>query len=508
MVRTRFAPSPTGDLHLGNLRVAIFNYLFARGRGGVFLLRVEDTDAERNVPGALEGILRDLAWAGLEWDEGPDVGGPHGPYRQSERGERHRALAQALLEAGRVYRCFCSDEALALLREEGEGGAPGLGCPGGCRALDPERARERAAGGEPHTLRFPVPDARIDFDDAVRGPVSFHGRDVGDFVILRADGRATYNFAVVADDVDMEITHVIRGAGHLSNTPKHVLLFQALGATPPVFAHLPMVLGADRRKLSKREGAAGVEGLRAAGIPPEALLNYLSLLGWSPGDDREVLDREALIREMSLDRVGAADTVFDEEKLRWISQQHLARMSLPALAALVAPHVDGERFPHPSDPDPGPFLRALAAIRTRLHQAGEINEALAFLFPDDAALLEGVEEARAEPRGVEVVEAVRNALMGLEEWEGGALSGTVREVGARLGARGPALFHPVRLALGGGRSGPDLGLVMEGIGREATLGRLGRVVGPASGEGHASGSADRSSRPPDGATPGKSEGDV
>lgn len=503
MVRTRFAPSPTGDLHLGNLRVAVFNYLFARGQGGAFIVRVEDTDAERNVPGALEGIFRDLAWAGLEWDEGPDVGGPHAPYRQSERGERHRALAHALLEAGQVYRCFCSDEALARLREEGEGGAPGLGCPGGCRGLDHEEAQDRAGGGEPHTLRFPVPDARIDFDDAVRGPLSFHGRDVGDFVILRADGRATYNFAVVADDVDMEITHVIRGAGHLSNTPKHVLLFRALGVEPPVFAHLPMVLGADRKKLSKREGAAGVQGLREAGIPPEALLNYLSLLGWSPGEDREVLDREALVREMSLERVGAADAIFDEEKLRWISQQHLARMPLERLAALVAPHVDRDRFPHPSDPDPEPFLRALAALRTRLHRGGEINEAMAFLFPGEEALRAGGAEARAEPRGVEVVEAVRGALSALEGWEAEGLSQTVREVGSRLGARGPALFHPVRLALGGGRSGPDLGLVMAGIGREETLRRLGGLSGGAASGGDSPGFPGRRPGPSKGAGGGE-----
>jgi len=469
MVRTRFAPSPTGQLHLGNLRIAVFNHLFARHHGGAFVIRVEDTDRERNVPGSLEAILEDLAWAGLHWDEGPDREGPFGPYRQSERADRHRAVALGLLAGGRAYRCFCSDEMLAALREEGEGGAPGVGCPGGCQAVDAADAEARVMGGETAAIRFPVPDARIEFQDAVRGPVSFHGGDVGDFVILRADGRPTYNFAVVVDDIDMEITHVIRGAGHLSNTPKQVLLFDALAAPRPVFAHLPMVLGADRKKLSKREGAAGIGELRAEGYPPDAVVNYLSLLGWSPGDDREVLTRAELESELTLERVGSSDAVFDAEKLRWMSAQHLALLPLDELVQAVEPFLDRSRFPLEGDE----LLRSVAAIRTRLHTLGEVNETLAILHPGATVLEAGVAEVREEgEEAVRVVGGVRAALAALSSWEAEELGQAVRDAGREMGARGPALFHPVRLALCGTRSGPDLGLVLAALGRERTLERL------------------------------------
>ena len=470
MVRTRFAPSPTGQLHLGNLRVAVFNHLFTRHHGGTFVIRVEDTDRERNVPGALEAILEDLAWAGLHWDEGPDRGGPFGPYLQSQREERHREAALELLRAGKVYRCFCSDAFLSAVREEGEGGAPGTGCPGACQQLDPAESERRVGDGDAATLRFPVPAKRIRVEDAVRGEVGFHGHDIGDFVILRADGRSTYNFAVVVDDIDMEITHVIRGAGHLSNTPKQALLFDALGARRPVFAHLPMVLGDNRKKLSKREGAAGVAELRAHGYPPDAVVNYLSLLGWSPGDDREVLSREELESELSLERVGASDAVFDLEKLRWISAQHLARLSLDALVAAVEPFLDRTKFPLEGQD----LRRGVEAIRTRLHTLGEVNEHLELLFPEASALAAGVEEVRGEGlEAMRVVAGVREALARLPTWEAEPLAQTVRDAGKALGARGPALFHPVRLALCGARSGPDLGLVLAALGRDRTLERLG-----------------------------------
>ncbi|CAN5624348.1 glutamate--tRNA ligase [soil metagenome] len=473
MVRTRFAPSPTGQLHLGNLRIAVFNHLFARHHGGAFVIRVEDTDRDRNVPGSLEAILEDLAWAGLHWDEGPDREGAFGPYRQSERADRHRAVALGLLAGGRAYRCFCSDERLAARREEGEGGAPGVGCPSGCQHADTVEAERRVLEGEPAAIRFPVPDARIEFHDAVRGDISFHGGDVGDFVILRADGRPTYNFAVVVDDIDMEITHVIRGAGHLSNTPKQVLLFDALGAPRPVFAHLPMVLGPDRKKLSKREGASGIGELRAVGYPPDAVVNYLSLLGWSPGDDREVLTRAELESELTLDRVGGSDAIFDPEKLRWMAAQHLALLPLGDLVVALEPFLDRKRFPLEGDE----LERSVEAIRTRLHTLGEVNETLTILYPGSSVLEAGVSEVRQEGGDwVSVVAGVRDALATLPMWEAEALGRTVRDAGKEMGARGPALFHPVRLALCGTRSGPDLGLVIAALGRKRTLDRLDAVA--------------------------------
>jgi glutamyl-tRNA synthetase len=499
MIRTRFAPSPTGRLHLGNLRIAVFNDLFTRHHGGTLVIRIEDTDEERNVEGSTEQILDDLAWAGIQWQEGPDVGGAFGPYRQSERFDRYRARAQELLAAGKVYPCFCedpmagsSDEGAEDASEGGEAtaaevtapaedsawvtrdGAPRAGCPGGCLSLPAEAVRSRLDRGDAHALRFPIPREReIHFHDAVRGEIRVHGRDLGDFVILRADGRPTYNFAVVVDDIDMAITHVIRGAGHVSNTPRQILLFEALGSQPPVFAHLPMILGKDRRKLSKREGAQGMRAFRDEGFPPEAVVNYLSLLGWSPGDDREVMTPEALVAAMTLDRVGTSDAIFDPDKLRWICAQHLALLPLDELVERVRPWIDPSRFPLTDETLP----LAVAAIRTRLHTLSDVQGALEILYPPEALYTAGRREvSEAGAAGWEVVHAVRAALEALEPWEAEAIGKAIRDVGKRMGVRGPELFHPVRLALCGTRSGPDLGLILVALGRDETLRRLLSVV--------------------------------
>ncbi len=464
-VRTRFAPSPTGSLHLGNLRVAVFNHLFARHHGGAFVLRIEDTDTDRNVEGSLEGILSDLRWAGLDWDEGPETGGPFGPYRQSERGEGYLQAARRLAQEGRTYPCFCADEEVEAARD---GGREDPACPGGCRTLDDDERRRRREGEVAHVVRFAIPAGTVAFEDEVRGTISLSDKDVGDFIILRADGRPTYNFAVVVDDVGMQITHVVRGAGHLSNTPKQALLFDALGEPRPVFAHLPMVLGADRKKLSKREGTAGVEDLRTEGFHPDGVVNYLSLLGWSPGDDREVLDRAELVREMDLSRIGASDTVFDPDKLRWVSQQHIARMSDRELAEGVAPFVDTSRFPLDADE----LVPAVQAIRTRLTTFAEVNQHLQFLFPDASMLQQGRGQLKDEPGAHTVLEAVHGKLESLGPWTPEQLDRGVREAGKEVGASGRGLFHPVRLAISGVREGPDLGHLLAGLGRERTLKRI------------------------------------
>jgi glutamyl-tRNA synthetase len=313
-----------------------------------------------------------------------------------------------------------------------------------------------------------VPRAReIQFEDAVRGEIRVSGRDLGDFVILRANGRPTYNFAVVVDDVEMAITHVIRGAGHVSNTPRQILLFEAMGSRPPVFAHLPMILGQDRKKLSKREGAEGLEVFRQEGFPPEGVMNYLSLLGWSPGDDREVLSPDALISEMSLERVGTSDAIFDSEKLRWICAQQLALLPLDTLVERVSPWVDRARFPL----DPEALSLAVAAIRTRLHTLTEVNEGLEILFPPSDVLEEG-RRTVTEEDGWKVVQGVHDALASQDPWEADALGARLRDAGKSFGVKGPALFHPVRLALCGARSGPDLGLIFAALGPGETLRRL------------------------------------
>jgi nondiscriminating glutamyl-tRNA synthetase len=473
-IRTRFAPSPTGALHLGNVRTAVFNWLLARKTGGAFVLRLEDTDVQRNVQGAEEALMEDLAWLGLHWDEGPDLGGPHAPYRQSERGELHAQAGRRGVEEGWAYPCFCNDQDLAADEVALDGGGRFNRYPGRCRALSTEEGRARVERGEPHLLRFRVPHGDVEIRDEVRGHITFPGNDLDDFVILRRDGVATYNFAVVVDDLAMRITDVIRGAGHLSNTPKQVLIYRALGQDAPRFTHLPTVLGPDRKKLSKRTGAAAVAELRAAGFHHDAVINYLSLLGWSDPQGREVLTRDELIRAVGLDRVGASDTVFDPDKLRWLSQQHFSLMSPDDFTRAALPFVDMARFPQRAER----LDAALRALQSRVALLSEVSDFLPLVFPEDRERLLAVRSALVrDPDAVRVIEGVVSGLGALERWEPQEIGAAIRSAGKGLGVKGPALFHPVRLALNGHESGPDLGWVMVAIGREEVLAAYEETLG-------------------------------
>jgi glutamyl-tRNA synthetase len=474
-VRTRFAPSPTGRLHLGNVRAAAFNWLLARRHGGEFILRIEDTDTERNVEGGEAEIIEDLRWLGLDWDEGPDIGGPHGPYRQSERDEAYGVAVERLVAGGLAYPCFCTQEELSEETEEFGEGRTALSYSGKCRSLKPAERAERVGRGEPHVIRFAVPDGaeKVDVQDEIFGMISTPTSDIDDFVLRRTDGRVTYNFAVVVDDVDMEITHVVRGVGHLSNTPKQALLFDALSAGRPSFAHLPTVLGHDGRKLSKRHGAAAVADLRGQGYPPDAVLNYLSLLGWSHPEEREVLTREELTAAISLDRVGRSDTQLDVEKLRWVSAQHLAKESLEELTGHVRPFVDADRWPWALVNLQG----VVDTLRTRMSTYGDIAEHLALLFPDDAVVGSRRSELGTNSDTGKVLRSVRDALAAAQPWTPEALDATIRAAGAAVAAKGAALFHPVREVLIGSEKGPDIGKILVAIGREEALRRFGQAVG-------------------------------
>jgi nondiscriminating glutamyl-tRNA synthetase len=475
-VRTRFAPSPTGRLHLGNIRAAVFNWLLARRQGGQFIVRIEDTDQERNVDGGEEGILHDLGWLGLDWDEGPDVGGPHGPYRQSDRKDRHDQAVDALLAGGQAYPCFCSEAQLALDMVRGEDGREVLRYPGRCRELDEEQRSRRAAEAATPLIRFAVPEelTNIEIHDEVFGSISFPTSDIDDFVIRRSDGRVTYNLGVVVDDIDMEISHVVRGAGHLPNTPKQALLFDAMGRERPRFAHLPTVLGAGGGKLSKRAGAEAVADLASRGYPPAGVLNYVSLLGWSHPEEKEVLSPEELVDAVSLDRVGRSDPRMDPEKLRWVCAQHIAQESLEELTDHVAPFVDSARFPLASE-RLGPVVDVL---RSRLSVYGDINDHLDVLFPEDDGELRRARQSVADdPSQRRVLEALEDALEGLEEWTADTTGDTVRGVGKEIEARGPALFHPIRRSLTGIEKGPDLGKLLAALGRKETLRRIGLTLG-------------------------------
>jgi nondiscriminating glutamyl-tRNA synthetase len=455
VIRTRFAPSPTGSLHVGNARIAVLNWLFTRKHGGRFILRVEDTDTERNVAGAEAGIRHDLLWLGVDWDEGPDRHGDHGPYRQSERGAVYRRCAGRLLEQEAAYHCFCAPD---IAREAGSASAPPERrerC--ACASADAAASATRAEH-EPFVVRFRVPPGVIAFADSVRGRIEVPAADIADFVLLRSDGRATYNFAVVVDDIAMAITHVIRGVGHLSNTPRQVLLFRAFEAAMPVFVHVPMVLGPDRQKLSKRHGAQGMAEYRAAGYHPDGLLNYLSLLSWSSVSGDDVLTRERLIAEISLDRIGAADVMFDPARLRWLSGKHIERMPLHKLVLAVRPFLGDEH----RDIDDERLTVAVAAIRTHLAIFSDINEQL--------DLFQAAAPPVLEPSPV--VTATHARLAALEVWSEPALKEAIRQAGLDTGARGRDLYEPLRVALTGRTHGPPLAAVLFVQGRELALSRL------------------------------------
>ena len=466
MVRTRFAPSPTGSLHVGNVRLAVLNWLFARRHGGAFVLRIEDTDRARNVAGSEAVIDADLRWLALDWDEGPQDGaadrGGHGPYRQTERLAIYAEYAERLRAGGHTYECWCGDDA-----DTGDDGAdsgsarrgrPGAPCT--CAALDAETvARMRAEGRRP-ALRFRVgPPRTITVHDEVYGDVDFDNAHIADFVVLRPDGVPTYNFAVVVDDVTMAITHVIRGVGHLSNTPRQLLLYEALGAPPPVFAHVPMVLGPDRQKLSKRHGARAVADYRAEGYHPDGVVNYLSLLSWSSPSGDEVLERDRLIAEVDLGRVGVADVVFDPQKLRWLSAQHIARMPLDALVEACRPFLD-PALPVPDDQ----LAAAIAAVRTHLTTFADVREQLAAFFPDGAV--------PALPAEAGTVLAAVGKRLADADWRDDALTSAIRAAGKDVGVGGRGLYEPLRRALTGREHGPPLAAILLVQGRERVLGAL------------------------------------
>ncbi|HEX7050088.1 MAG TPA: glutamate--tRNA ligase [Longimicrobiales bacterium] len=480
-VRTRFAPSPTGSLHVGNARIAVLNWLFARHHGGAFLLRIEDTDADRTVPGAEAEIRADLEWLGLDWDEGPGVEGPngegpHAPYRQSERGAIYREHAERLVAAGRAFPCYCTPAELEARREAAIARGAPAHYDGACLRLTARDVARFEREGRRPALRFRAPnEGTIRVEDAVRGTIRVEATEIGDFIIVRSDGLPTYNFAVVVDDAAMRVTHVIRGAGHLSNTPRQVVLYEALGVAPPIFAHVPSVLGPDRQKLSKRHGARPLAAYRREGYPPDALINYLSLLAWSSPSGDEFLQRERLLNEVSLERIGTADVVFDPVKLRWLASKHIERLAAPDLVEAVSPFVDRERFPLADDVLP----TAIEAVRTHLSTFSDINDHLdAFIPTLDEAGVAARDALRERPEARTVLEAVHDRIAALDTWSPEAIDAAIRSGGAETGMRGRALFEPLRIALTGRPHGPPLPAVAFVLGRGPVLDLLTAALRP------------------------------
>lgn len=479
MMRVRFAPSPTGHLHVGNARTALFNWLLARRHAGAFILRVEDTDAERSTRESEQAILEDLRWLGLDWDEGPDIGGPHGPYRQSERLDLYRSVAGDLLARGLAYHCFCAPDQLEAERRAAlaAGLPPKYG--GRCRALAPEDSARRVADGERAAIRFVVPPHRdVSFEDIVRGTVTFNTEVIGDPVIVRSDGRPAYNFAVVIDDARMEITHVVRGEDHISNTPRQVLIYEALGAALPAFAHLSLVLGPDHAPLSKRHGATSVAEFRDRGFLPESLVNYLALLGWSPGEGEELLPAAEMARRFDLAKVSHSAAVFDTGKLSWMNRHYMKEAAPGRVAREAWPYFRRAGYVTAESETGLAFVDALLPMAVgSVDRLEEIPERVAFVFDWEegrAADLVG-----AEPDGPRAV-----AEFSREIAEEGALDretfrAAAARTRARTGLKGRALFHPIRVALTAADSGPELDLAVPAIDRGAAIGGaqgIARVV--------------------------------
>jgi glutamyl-tRNA synthetase len=473
--RVRFAPSPTGYLHVGGARTALFNWLYARRHGGTFVLRIEDTDVQRSSADMVTGILEGMRWLGLDWDEGPGIGGGRAPYFQSERLDRYREAAARLVREGHAYYCYCSAERLRLEREKAEQEGAAWQYDRTCLALPSDRIAALEAAGAPRAIRFKVPATHTSFVDAVHGPIEFDSASIEDFVVLRSDGYPTYHLSVVVDDVEMEISHVIRGDDHISNTPKHVLLFEALGAPTPVFAHVPLILGADKKRLSKRHGATSVAEYRRQGYLPEAMVNFLALLGWSPGDDRELMSMDELVGAFSLEGISGGNAVFNSDKLDWMNGQYIARLKTDRLAGAVAPFFQEAGLEvRISDPW---FHRLLDLLRPRAKTLTDFVElARPFLADTVEYEAEAIEKHLGSAGLGSHVDALIATLRSTDPFDEPHVEAAVRGTAAERGIKAGMLIHATRVAVTGRTASPGLFEVLVLLGRDRTVVRLERLV--------------------------------
>jgi glutamyl-tRNA synthetase len=466
-VRSRFAPAPSGAIHVGNARTALYSWLTARHHGGSFVLRVEDTDASRVSEEAFHLVMDSLRWLGIEWDEGPDVGGPHAPYRQSERIDIYREHADRLVEAGRAYRCYCTPEELEQRRQEAlaRGEAPGYD--GRCRTRTREEIAAFRAEGRPSALRFWMPEREYVIDDLLKGEVRFAAGSLRDFVLMRSDGSPTYLLAAGTDDMLMGMTHIIRGEDLLASTPRQLALMEALGATTfPAYAHHPMIVGPDRQPLSKRHGSTSVEAFRERGFLPEALVNYLALLGWSWGDE-DFLTTEELIERFDISRVSRNPAMFDSQKLEWMNNHYIQGLGDDELAARCLHFLTAAGL----SPEPVLVRRAMPLVRERMKTLADSVELLRFLFTDDVVPNEKATQVLAKaPEGY--VRSAATALEAVEPWTAEAIGGALDALAEGAGLNRTKGWQPVRAAVTGSNISPPLPESLELLGRERTLARL------------------------------------
>ncbi len=477
-VRVRFAPSPTGQPHIGNIRTVVFNWLFARQHHGKFILRIEDTDRSRYAPDAVKVIKDSLRWLGLDWDEGPDIGGPYGPYVQSQRLELYREKAEELIEKGWAYRCNCTPERLERVREEQRARVETPMYDGHCRDLPPDAI----SPDEPHVIRLKVPrEGTTTVHDSLRGDIIFENCLIDDQILLKSDGFPTYHLAVVVDDHLMDITHIMRGDDWISSTPKRVLLYQALGWKPPVYAHVPLVLGPDGKKLSKRHGAVSIADFRKQGYLPDALFNFLSLLGWSPGEgeEQEIFSREELLERFDITHVNLASAVFSYDKLDWMNGVYIRAMSREELLQQLIPFwQQAGMIPTPVPTEVLPTLETLAPlVQERLKTLRDVVSLTDFIFNDietpPAANLIGKKMTAEE--SLAALQAVHDFLGRLVDFDAETMEPQMRQLATELGLKAGQLFNIVRVATSNKKVAPPLFGCLEALGRKTTLRRLARA---------------------------------
>jgi nondiscriminating glutamyl-tRNA synthetase len=480
-IRVRYAPSPTGHLHIGNARTALFNYLYARNLGGTFIIRIEDTDQKRNIEGGEESQLTYLKWLGMDWDESVDVGGEYGPYRQSERLDIYEDLYIQLLEKNLAYKCYCTEAELEAEREEQIAKGDNPSYSGKCRHLtEQERVSLEAQGRKP-SIRFLVPQGKVlAFDDMVKGHVSFESEGFGDFVIVKKDGMPTYNFAVAADDHLMKISHVLRGDDHISNTPKQLLIYEAFGWEPPVFGHMTLIVNESRKKLSKRDESIiqFIEQYEELGYLPEALFNFIALLGWSPGGEEEIYSKEQLIEAFDAARLSKSPALFDKLKLTWMNNQYMKKAELDRVVSLALPHlVKAGLINQELNAQETAWTRSLIELyQDQMSYGAEIVELSELFFKEEIQYDEEAKAVLAEEQVPEVLTAFKNEIEKLAEFTAPEIAATLKTVQKATGHKGKKLFMPVRVAPTGQTHGPDLPKAIALIGKETIVTRLSQLV--------------------------------
>ena len=472
-VRVRFAPSPTGMLHVGGARTALFNWLFARSQGGSFILRIEDTDRERFDPDALADITQSLRWLGLDWDEGPERGGPYAPYCQSERLDIYHAHVRQLVDAGHAYPCFCSEDELDAMRTLQKEAGSQLGYDGRCRALTPEQRETFEQSGRKAVIRFAMPrQGSTDFTDVVRGPIVYPNAQQADFIILKSDGYPTYHLANVVDDHLMRISHVLRGDEWIPSTPKHVCLYRAFGWEPPAFVHLPVILAPGGGKLSKRHGAASVREYREAGYVPDALVNFLALLGGSVSSDNEIVARDQLVREFSLVKINKTGAQFDHEKLNWMNGAYIRELPLDSLVELVAPRLRQAGLIS-DDTDPALLNYVAALLQPRLQLLGDIVDAAWYFFSDDISYDQKAVDKFIRKDGVrENLDNLLRCFSAMQDFSPAALEPVVEEYLVSHEQPLKKVVHPLRVAVTGRSFSPGIFDTLAGIGKDRVLKRI------------------------------------